>query len=54
MSNFTRGDIVQHKDGRVGMVERSQPGTVTVQFPGHWRSSVVKVENVSPVEAGAK
>jgi hypothetical protein len=48
MHTYSRGDTVQHKDGRIGIVERVQMPTITVQFPYHWRSSVIKAENISP------
>ena len=44
---FKRGDMVRHKDGRVGMVERCTGPKVTVQFPGHWRSSVCNARNLA-------
>lgn len=49
--DFKRGDMVQHKDGRTGMVERVTVDKVTVQFPYHWRSSVVKASNLTKVES---
>lgn len=47
MNTFKPLDRVRHKDGRVGTVERVTVDKVTVQFPYHWRSSVVKAENLT-------
>jgi hypothetical protein len=46
---FKPMDRVRHKDGREGMVERVTANKVSVQFPHHWRSSVVNAENLEHV-----
>lgn len=47
IQRFSRGDRVRHADGREGMVERVTVDRVTVQFPYHWRSSVVLAKNLT-------
>lgn len=55
MTDFRAYDRVQHKDGRVGMVERVTPdgkgGTrVSVQFPNHHRTSVIDAKNLTHLD----
>lgn len=42
-------DRVRHKDGREGQVERVTVDKVSVQFPHHWRTSVIDEKNLTLV-----
>ena len=50
MTVYRMRDMVKHKDGRTGMVERVTGSKVSVQFEHHARTSVVDAKNISHIE----